>query len=131
MELLDHEVVVKRQPPQGNANNAEEHHKGCRRCLVRLAPVRWKLIGTWRGRQREDRCRRRRSAFTCRCRHERQFIVGRMERGDFAVGSVPDRGITPGSLENAEAVYFRIVWTVYSESSDSCLQRITLTLVAW
>jgi len=24
-----------------------------------------------------------------------------MERGDFAVGSVPDRGITPGSLENA------------------------------
>jgi hypothetical protein len=54
-----------------------------------------------------------------------------MERGDFAVGSVPDRGITPGSLENAEAVYFRIVWTVYSESSDSCLQRITLTLVAW
>ena len=54
-----------------------------------------------------------------------------MERGDFAVGSVPDRGITPGSLENTEAVYFWIVWTVYSESSDSCLQRITLTLVAW
>src|ERR1700730_18570045 len=111
MELLDHEVVVKRKTPQGNANNAEEHHKGCRRCLVRLAPVRWKLIGTWRGRQREDRCRRRRSAFTSRCRHKRQFNVGRMERGDFAVGSVPDRGITPGSLETQKQSSSGYQWT--------------------